>query len=183
MATPQNPGETLEYQLESLRFVNATESAQRVLQGIRQRTRWQRRQVIAASCGTCVSAIGTIHFVLRGDPFGYFALALCTAVLAYTAWRSARNAVSLGALKSGTSLLASWQGELKHQLRHALAAQLVAGLFVALTAWVVSIQGILSWKSAIFLAVAAGISTFAAYQYLVIRPSLQRELEVLDPSG
>jgi len=183
MATPQSPAESLENQLESLRSVSATESAQRVLQGIKQRTRWQRRQVIAASCGTCVSAIGTIHFVLQGDPFGYFALALCTAVLAYTAWRSARDAVSLGALKSGTSLLASWRAELRRQLRYTLAAQLVAGLFVALTAWVVWRHGILSWKSAFFLATAAGTSTFAAYQYLVIWPSLQRELEVLDQDG
>jgi len=180
MATPQNPGESLENQLESLRSVNATESAQRVLQGIKQRTRWQRRQVIAASCGTFVSAIGTLHFVLQGDPFEYFALALCTGVLAYTAWRSASNAVCLGALKSGTSLLESWRAELRLQLRHTLAAQLVAGLFVALTAWVVWFHGIPSWKSAFFLATAASISTFAAYQYLVIRPSLQRELEVLD---
>jgi hypothetical protein len=173
-------GELLENQLDSLRSVDTTESAQRVLQGIKLRTKWQRRQVIAASCGACVSAIGTIHFALQGDPFGYIALPLCTGVLAYTAWRSARSAARLGALRSGRSLLAGWRAELRRQLRHTLAAQLVAGLFVALTASVVWIHGILNWKTAAFLATAACVSTFAAYQYLVIRPSLQRELEVLD---
>jgi len=183
MATPQSPEESLESQLESLRTVDAAESAQRVLQGIKQRTRWQRRQVIVASCGACVSAIGTVHFVLRGDTFGYFALALSTAVLAYAAWRSAHNAINLGSPRAGASLLASWRTELEHQLRHTLVAPFVAGLFVALTGWVVSMHGILNWKSAIFLSMAAVIGTFAAYQYLVIRPSLQRELAGLDRDG
>jgi hypothetical protein len=183
MTMSQSPEQSLEYQLESLRSINTAESAERVLQGIKQRIRWQRRQVLAASCGACVSAIGTIHFVLQGDPFGYFALSLSTAALVFTAWRSARNAVSLAALKSGTSLLASWRMELKRQLRHTLFAQLAAALFATLTAWVVWRYGIPSLKSSLYLAMAAGICTFAAYQYLVIRPSLQRELEVLDQDG
>ena len=183
MATTQSPERSLENQLESLRSINTTESAQRVLQGIKQRIRWQRRQVIAASCGACVSAIGTIHFVLQGDPFGYFALTLSTAALVFTAWRSARNVVSLAALKSGTSLLASWRAELRRQLRHTLFAPLVAVQFAALTAWVVWRYGIPSLRSSLFLATTAGICTFAAYQYLVVRPSLQGELEVLDQDG
>jgi hypothetical protein len=183
MATSQSSERSLENQLESLRSIDTPELAQRILQGIKQRTRWQRRQVIVAACGACLSAIGTVHFVIQGDPFGYFGLTFSTAVLVFATWRSARNAVSLTSLKTGTSLLASWRSELRLQLRHTLFAQLAAALFVALTAGVVWRHGIISPRSFLFLATAAGICIFAAYQYLVIRPSLLRELEVLDQNG
>ena len=183
MTTADDSGRSLDRQLEALRSVEAVESAQRVLQGVHQRARAQRRQVIAAACGTCIALIGTIHFVLRGDPVGYVALALATAVLARTAWRSAHAAAGLGDLKPGASLLAGWREELEQQLRHALFAQLVAGLFVALTAWVVWTFGLLSWKAVIYLAMATAVTTFAAYQQLVVRPALQRELAALDQDG
>jgi len=183
MTTSRNPEQLLETQLESLRSINTTQSAQRVLQGIEQCTRSQRRQVIAASCGAIVSAIGTIHFVLQGDPFGYFGLTFSTVVMVFAAWRSARNAVGLATLKSGASLLASWRAELRSQLYHVLFAQFAAALFATLTAWVVWRHGIPSLKSSVFLVTATGICTFAAYQTLVVRPSLQRELEVLDQDG
>lgn len=180
MATPRNPGESLEAQLELLRSIDPADSAERVLQGIIERTRWQRRQVIAASLGAFVAAIGTVHFVLQADPFGYFALTLTTAVLVFTAWRSARNAVDLAAPKSGASLLASWRAQLQRQLRHTLIAQPVAGLFTALTAWVIWRYGMPSLKASLFLVTAAGICVFAANQYLVVRPVLQRELDLLE---
>jgi len=179
MATSQTPEQSLEDQLEALRSVDAADSAQRVLQGIRQRAQWQRRQVIAAAFGACVSAIGAIHFTMQGDPFGYIGLTLSAVVLAFAAWQSARNATSLAALKPGASLLTNWRSELQRNLRDTLIAQLVAVLFTMLTTWVVWRHGVLSLKTLLFLVVAAGVCTFAAYQQLVIRPSLLRELEVL----
>ena len=78
----------LEAQLEMLRSVNTAKSAERVRDGILQRAKWQRRQVITASLGAVVSAIGTFHFVLQRDPFGYFALTLTTVVLVFAACQS-----------------------------------------------------------------------------------------------
>jgi len=179
MATSQIGEQSLEDQLEALRSIDATGSAQRVRQGIRQRVQWQRRQVIAATFGACVSAIGVIHFTLQGDPFGYIGLSLSTAVLVFAAWRSARNAADLAALKPGVSLLKTWRGELQRQLHHTLIAQLVAILFSAMTFWVVWRHGVLNLRSLLFLVVATGVCTFAVYQRLVIRPSLVRELEDL----
>lgn len=179
MATSRAPEQSMEDQLEALRSVDAVESAQRVLRGVRQRVRWQRRQVIAAVFGACVSAIGAIHFTTQGDPIGFIGLTLSTAVLIFAAWQSASNALRLAALEPGASLLNNWRAELQRQLRHTLIAQLVAALFTMLTAWVVWRHGIPSLKSLLFLLLAAGVCTFAAYQQLVIRPSLLRELEVL----
>ncbi len=48
--------------------------------------------LINNAIGMAVTAIGTIHFSLKGDPFGYVALGLTTAVLLWSALRSARQA-------------------------------------------------------------------------------------------
>ena len=168
----------LEAQLEMLRSVNTANSAERVKDGILQRTEWQRREVITASLGAVVSAIGTFHFVSQGDPFGYFALALTTLVLVFAARRSAHKATSLATLKSGASMLASWRAELQ-QLRQTKVAPLIALLFGAMTVWVVWRSGLLHYKSVLFLLTSTGIFVFTAYQYLVVRPSLQRELDML----
>ena len=150
MATSETSERSLEAQLEMLRSVNTASSAERIQDGILQRARWQRRQVITASLGAVVSAIGTFHFVLQRDPFGYFALTLTTLVLVFAAWRSAHRAISLVAL-----------------------------LFGAMTAWVVWRTGVLHYKPALFLLTSTGIFVFTAFQYLVVRPSLQRELDML----
>ena len=183
MTTPGHPEQSLEIQLEQLRLVSATDSAQRVLHGIKQSVRRQGRQVVSASFGACVSAIGAIQFTLQGDPFAYIALTLSTAVPIFVAWRSAGNASSLAALKSGASLLESWCAELRRDLHHTLIAQLLAVLFAALTAGVVWQHGIASLKSVSFLAMTAGICTFAAHQFLVLRPSLKKELQILEQDG
>ena len=169
----------LETQLELLRSANTPDSAQRVQDGILRRTHQKRRQVIVASTGACVAAMGTLHFVLQDDPFGYFALAFTTAVLAFVAWRSAHRAVRLAALKSGASLLACWRAELRSELRQTLIAQFIALEFAAMTAWVIWRVGALGFKSSIFLIVTAGAFIFAANQLLVIRPLLKRELDML----
>ncbi len=183
MTTPETSEPLLEQQLEMLRSVNTASSAERVQDGILQRARWQRRQVITASLGAVVSAIGTFHFVLQGDPFGYFALTLTTLVLAFAAWRSAHQATRLATLKSGASMLASWRTELQQQLRQTKVAPLIALLFGAMTVWVVLRTGLLHYKSALFLLTSTGIFVFTAYQYLVVRPSLQRELDMLGQDG
>ena len=173
----------LEAQLKMLRSVNTANSAERIQDGILQRARWQRRQVITASLGAVVSAIGTFHFVLQGDPFGYFALALTTVLLVFAAWQSAHQATSLAALTSGASMLASWRAELQQQLLQTKVAPLIALLFGALTVWVVLRTGLLHYKSALFLLMSTGIFVYTAYQYLVVRPSLQRELDMLGQDG
>lgn len=172
--------QSLEKKLEMLRTINTVDSAQRVQDGIWTRTRQQRRQVIVASLGAVVAAIGTLHFVLQGDPFGYFALALATAVLVFAAWKSGHEAASLAALKTGASLLASWRTHLRRQLFYTLFAQLIALQFTALTTWVVWRTGMPNVKSSIFLVTTAGVIVFAAYQFLVVRPSLKREMEMLN---
>ena len=187
MTTPETSEPLLEKQLEAqlemLRSVNTADSAERVQDGILQRTRWQRRQVITASLGAVVSAIGTLHFMSIADPFGYFALALTTVVLVFAAWRSAHKATSLATLKSGASMLASWRAELQQQLRQTKVAPLIALLFGAMTVWVVLRSGLLHYKSGLFLLTSTGIFVFTAYQYLVVRPSLQRELDMLGQDG
>jgi len=169
----------LETQLEILRSTNTLDSAQHVQDGILRRTRQQRRQVIVASTGACVSAIGTLHFMLQDDPFAYFALAFATAVLAFVAWRSAHRAVRLAALKSGASLLACWRAELRSELRQTLIALFITLAFAAMTAWVIWRAGALDFKSSIFLVTTAGVLIFAANQLLVIRPLFNRELDML----
>ena len=169
----------LETQLEMLRSTNTLDSAQRVQDGIVRRTRQQRRQVIVASTGACVAAIGTLHFVLQDDPFGYFALAFTTIVLVFVAWRSAHQAVRLAALRSGASLLACWRAEVRTELRQTLITQLIALQFAAMTAWVIWSAGALNFKSSIFLIATAGVFIFAANQLLVVRPLLKRELDML----
>lgn len=179
MTVSETSENQLEAQLEMLRAVNSEDSAQRVQDGIATHTRQRRRQVIFASVGACVAAIATLQFVLLGDPFGYFALAPVTVVFVFTAWRSAGQAAGLASLTSGKSLLASWRAELHHQLRQTLVAPVIAMLFGSLTAWVVWHVGAVNFKSSIFLLTAAGVLVFAAYQFLVMRPLLQRELEML----
>lgn len=179
MPASQSPEQSLKDQLKALRSVDAINSATHVMKGIEQRMRRQQRQVIAAAFGACVSAVGVLHFVLQGDPFGYIGLTLSTAVLIFAAWKSARNAAGLVTLESGDSLLSAWRAELEHQLHHTLIAQLCAVLFSALTFWVVWRNGVLSLKSLAFLVVGAVICTFAAHQRLVMKPTLLRELEVL----
>ncbi len=183
MTTSETSERSLEAQLEMLRSVNTASSAERIQDGILQRARWQRRQVITASLGAVVAAIGTFHFVLQGDPFGYFALALTTVVIVFAAWRSAHQVSNLAALKSGASMLASWRTELQQQLRQTKVAPLIALLFGAMTVWVVWRTGLLHYKSALFLLTSTGIFVFTAYQYLVVRPSLQRELDMLGQDG
>ena len=180
MTSSEHSKRSLEAQIEQLRRTSSGDSAQRVQTGMQQRARLQRRQVIAASFGACVAAIATFHFIRQDDPFGYFALTLATVVFIFVAWRSAHQAVALTALKSGVSLLAGWRAELKQQLRHALLSQLVAVQFVVMTAWVLSKNDLLSLKSSLFLLTATSIVVFAAYQFLVIRPALRRELRMLD---
>ena len=179
MENSRHREQSLERQFEALRSIDATGSAQRIRQGILQRVQEQRRQVLAAIVGACVSAIGVIHFALQSDPFGYIVLSVSTAALVFEAWHSSRKAADLAALKPGLSLLTVWRGELQRQLYHILIAELLAGLFSAMTLWVVWQHGVLNLKALSFLAVAAGICTFAAYQRLVARPSLLRELEDL----
>jgi hypothetical protein len=179
METSQIGEWSLERQFEALRSIDATGSAQRIRQGIWQRVQWQKRQVLAATIGACVSAIGVIHFALRSDPFGYIVLSVSTAVLVFEAWHSAHKASDLAALKPGISLVTAWRGELQRQLHHVLVAQLLAGLFSAMTIWVVWRNGVINLKALSFFVVATGIIAFAAYQRLVMRPSLLRELEDL----
>ena len=179
METSRHREQSLESQFEALRSIDATGSAQRIRQGIWRRMQEQRRQVIAATVGACVSAIGMIHFTLQRDPFGYIVLSVTTAALVFQAWHSARKASDLAALKPGLSLLTVWRSELQRQLHHVLIAQLLAGLFSAMTIWVVWRHGVLNLKALSFLAVATGLIAFAACQRLVIRPSLVRELEDL----
>ena len=71
------------------------------------------------------------------------------------------------------------RAELRRQPHHTLIAQLLAIPFSALTLWVVWRHGVLNPKSLSFLVVAIGVCTFAAYQGLVTRPALLRELEDL----
>ncbi|MEL7448986.1 MAG: hypothetical protein AAFN78_07235 [Pseudomonadota bacterium] len=59
--------------------------------------------------------------------------------------------------------MASWRKELGWRLRQTTLAPLVAGLFVMLTAWVVSIHGIVSWKSAIPMLGMSSASTTRAF--------------------
>jgi hypothetical protein len=176
METSRIGEQSLESQFEALRSIDATGSAQRIRQGIWQRVQWQKRQVLSATIGACVSTIGVIHFALQSDPFGFIVLSFTTAILVFEAWHSARKASDLAALKPGLSLLTVWRGELQRQLHHILIAQLLAGLFSAMTIWVVWRHGVLNLKALSFLAVATGLIAFAAYQRLVIRPSLVREL-------
>jgi hypothetical protein len=117
-----------------------------------------------------------VHFILQSDPFGYIVLSLSTAALLLAAWHSASKAAGLAASKPGVSMLTTWRGELQRQLHHILIAQLLAVLFSAMSFWLVWHQGILNLKSLSFLVVATGVFTFAAYQRLVVRPSLVREL-------
>ena len=48
-----------------------------------------------------------------------------------------------------------------------------------MTTWVVLRTGLLHYKSVLFLLTSTGIFVFTAYQYLVVRPSLQRDLDIL----
>ena len=180
MTIPAISDGSLETQLDMLRSITTIDSARRVQDGIKLRVRLQRRQVIVALTGAVVAAIATLLFVLQGHPFGYFALTTATAVLILVAWRSAHQAANLAALKSGASLIASWRAELRQQLHHTLVAQFLALGFAAMTGWVVWQAGTIDFKAAFFLAATAGIVIFAAYQFLVIRPSLKREMDMLD---
>lgn len=105
MAASETSELSLEAQLEMLRSITTADAAQRVQDGILARARQQRRQIIVASTG---AGIATLHFILQGDPLGYFALTTATAVLLFVAWRSAHQATNLAALKSGASLIARW---------------------------------------------------------------------------
>ena len=179
MTAAETSAQSLEAQIEMLQSVNVADSAQRVQTGIQRRIGLQRRQVILASLGAGVAAIATLHFMLQGNAIAFWALTPVTALFVFAAWRSARQADSLAALKTGTSLLASWREQLQQQLRHTMIAPLMTLLFGCLTAWVVWRFGLLHYKSVIFLMTATGIFVFAADQFLVVRPSLQRELEML----
>ena len=183
MTNRENTEVSLESQLESLRSIDASESAQRVLKGIRRRAHLQRRQVLAAAFCSCVAAIAAIYFLLLAELAAGTALLVFAIAMVIAAKQSARLAVSLGTLKSGATFLASWRSELEGQLRHTALAPVLAALFVALTAWVVWRHGMQNWKSAMYLAMATGVCTFAVYQYIVIRPSLQSELVALDNNG
>ncbi|GEM_PF-1968578 len=183
MAVSQNPRQSLEDQLKALRSADTVNSAQHVLNGVQQRVRSQKRQVIAAALGACVASVGVLHFALNGDPFGFIGSILSTAVMIVVTSKSARAAAGLTSLESGKSLLAAWRTELERQLQHTFIAQLCAVLFLALTLWVVWRNAFPSLKSILFLVMAAVICTFATYQRLVMKPTLERELEGLQEDG
>lgn len=183
MAVSQKPRQSLEDQLKALRSVDTVDLQKHVMSGVQQRVRSQQRQVIAAALGACVAAVGVLHFVLTGDAFGFIGSILSTAVMIVVASKSARDAASLTTLESGESLLSAWRAELERQLHYTFIAQLCAALFLALTVWVVWRNGFPSLKSILFLVMASVICTFAAYQRLVMKPALKRELEGLQEDG
>jgi hypothetical protein len=179
MINSETSERALEAQLEMLRSVNTADSAKRVQDGIASSTRQQRRHVLFATVGAAIAAIATIHFILQGEPFGYFALSFTTVVMVIATRRSANRASDLATLKSGASLLAAWRDELKEHLRHTLIAPLVTLGFGVLTACLVARHGTLGFKSMIFLVTTGGLFVFATYQLLVVRPQLKREMEML----
>ena len=183
MEISQNPQQSLEAQLKALRSVDVVNSKKHVLSGIQKRVRSQQRQVITATLGACVAAVGVLHFALTGDALGFIGSILSTVVMIVVASKSARDAASLTTLEPGESLLSAWRAELEHQLHHTFIAQLCAALFLALTVWVVWRNGFPSLKSILFLVMAAVICTFAAYQRLIMKPTLERELEGLQEDG
>lgn len=181
-AAQQNPS-ALEAQLDLMRNLDTTEAAQRVRRGVHKQLAGKRRIVALALLGCLVSALGTIHFVRLGDPFGYFALTLTTAVLGWCAWRYARGAQRMIRSTSGSQMLADWRRELSQQRRQTAFAQLVAVQFSLLTGWVVWRHGFGDFRTLIYVLTAVGIWTFSLYQWLVVRPALQRELDaVKDPA-
>ncbi len=178
----QTSEQALEAQLEMLRSASSEISAKRVLRGIVSQAHQERRHVIFAVIGAAVAAVGTVHFAVLSDPFGYWALSLTTFAMAFAAWRSANRATRLMTVKSGASLLGSWRAELETQLRHTLLAPFISLGFAAMAVWVAASHGSTSAKGASFLIVTAALLAFSGHQHLVVRPQLKRELRLFHPN-
>ncbi len=169
----------LELQLDQLRTLTADKAARRVRTGVARRLAGRRRVVLLALAATAVSALATVVFVMQRDPFGYFALAFTTVLLAWTAVRFSCEARELAELGSARQLLTHWRADLGRELRQTIWAQLVAAQFSVLTAWVLWRHGLADFRGWLFLATALLIWSYALYQLLVVRPSLKRELDLI----
>ena len=175
--------QSLELELDRLRKINTSDTAERVLGNLQRTKRAQRRQVVFASLGFCTSLVAAVYFTAQDDPIGYFALAATTLVFAFVAWVSSRRAASIASLESGTSLLATWRGELEKKRRNNWLAVSQAGLFALLTAWVINRHGFNDVRAILFLTTTTGIVVYAAYRVLIVRPAVLRELDVLNGSN
>ncbi len=180
MSHPDNQSAAIEAQLDMLRTATSGESAQRVREGIDRRIKTRRRIVALAAAGALVSALATAVFIMKKDPFGYFALALTTFVMAVVAWKSANWTTHNGLQGTGIQMLEVWRKELRQQLRHTLLAQLIAVQFTGLAGWVVWLHGLVDGRALLYVITALVIWTFALYQWLVVRPALRRELAAIN---
>lgn len=179
MDTKETSDRALDERLDVLRSFAMTNPAEHVMTAAMQRMRWQKRQVIAAALGACISLVASIHFAMKSEVIGLLGAALATVALVVVANRSAHAAIELATLKPGKSMFAVWQERLDLEIRQTFVSEICATLFVALTIWVVSRYGILNPRSLMYLFMAAVICTFALYQRLVTRPSLRREQQSL----
>lgn len=179
MTPTSDSTDLLDRQLEQLASVTGDSAFDRVRAAIDRQRQQHRRHLLASLIGMAVAAIGAIHFFLKGDPFGLYALGLTTIVLLWSAVRAATAASSLYELDSRDSLLDQWRKDLDQQLGQTLHSQWIALLFSVLTGWVLWRHGLVG-KSALYLVTSAAIWVFAGYQWLWKRPMLKRERSLLD---
>lgn len=178
--TTEQPDQALENQLSQLRSLASRHSAESILAGIGREARAKQRQVVGSVCGALVSVIAAAFFVMRGDPIGYVALPFTALVFGFVAYRAASSVQALGQLSSGRDLLDSWRAELQIKLKQTRHGVVIAAMFGVLTAWVMARHGIVSGRGLFYGITAVLIGAFVGYQWLVVRPRLQRELQSLN---
>ncbi len=171
--------ERLDEQLAKLRQTPTDMAMQRVHGKLNEHLSLERRHVAWAVAGAAVAATATAYFALNGDSIA-FILAIVTLVLAATAWRTARRAADLADCDQ-PHWLAHWRRQLLSQLRQVQqGGPMIAAAFTLLTTWVAVRHGAQSAKTGLYALTCAAIWAYVAYQWLVTRPQLKRELQLLE---
>ena len=179
MQSPNPSSDFLDGQFAELRAAARRAPAENILSSVSRRTRQQRRQSWLAFLGGFVALAGALHFAVSSDLVAFVALVPVAALLFRAGWQLGGKAAVLDSTKGGASLFDTWVRETRRELAQATIGPVLAGLFAALTAWVVWRHGFPTWKSGLFVVTAVGICTHAAYLFFVVRPRLSAELAEL----
>lgn len=175
-----NADKFLDKQFEELRGLDLTGHNKTLIARINKQVKAEKRQVLAALAGFCLSIIASVIFIFKNDPFGKFALPIVAGVFLFAAIHSARRNNRLSRMSSKHEFVSVWDDELSRKVKEIkFIGPLMAFLFAVLTAFVIHLHGINNFKSWSYLLMCGVITVYVLYQILMSLPVIKDELSML----